>query len=74
MRFGQEAIPVLAPEHLAACKAIFNRTKDWIDVEQLLVGAPDADSAEAVGWLERILGHDDPRTERFAKLASEMDT
>lgn len=68
-RLGDAAIPVLAPEHLMTCKAIFNRPRDWLDIEQMLVGALDADRGEVVGWLERIVGSDDPRTERFAELS-----
>lgn len=67
-RLGDATIPVLAPEHLLVCKAIFNRPKDWIDIDQILVGALDADRAEVSSWLDRILGADDPRAVRFAEL------
>lgn len=66
--FGETRIPVLAPEHLAVCKAVFNRPKDWLDIEQMLVLTGDLDSAETQGWLERILGADDPRVKRFSAL------
>lgn len=67
--FGDTTIPVLAPEHLLTCKAIFNRPKDWLDIEQILVGALDADRAEVAGWLDEIVGADDPRALRFAELS-----
>lgn len=67
--FGADRIPILAPEHLAVCKAFFDRPKDWIDLEQMLVAAPELDVAEVVGWLERMLGAADPRCGRFAALA-----
>jgi hypothetical protein len=67
--FADTAIPVLAPEHLLVCKAVFNRPKDWLDIEQMLVGVEDLDLDEVAGWLERILGRDDPRAERFQGLA-----
>jgi len=70
--FGSDTIPVLAPEHLVACKAVFNRPKDWLDIEQMLVGAPDLDRVEVGGWLDQILGADDPRTERFAELSGQL--
>lgn len=63
------SIPVLAPEHLITCKAIFNRPKDWLDIEQILVGALDADRSEVADWLDRIVGPDDPRVRRFAELS-----
>ncbi len=69
MEFRGRSIPVLAPEHLLTCKAIFNRPKDWLDIEQILVGALDADRAEVTDWLDRIIGVDDPRTQRFAELS-----
>ncbi len=72
--FGSGAIPVLAPEHLTACKAIFNRPKDWLDIEQMLVGAPDADRDEIADWLDRIVGTDDPRARRFAELSERLDS
>lgn len=67
--FGDTTIPILAPEHLLTCKAIFNRPKDWLDIEQILVGALDADRAEVADWLDRIVGADDPRALRFAELS-----
>ena len=63
--FGETRIPVLAPEHLLVCKAIFNRPKDWLDIEQMLVCVEDLDVEEVGAWLERIVGSDDPRKERF---------
>ena len=68
--FGVDAIAILAPEHLVVCKAVFDRPKDWLDVEQVLVCAQDLDVAEIDGWLERIAGADDPRRERFTQLAA----
>jgi len=71
--FGDDYIPILAPEHLAVCKAVLDRPKDWIDIEQMLVGAPDLDGNEVRGWLDRMLGVDDPRYARFAALAERSD-
>lgn len=66
--FGQTRIPILAPEHLLVCKTIFNRPKDWLDIEQMLVCVGDLDIEEIRGWLDRIVGADDPRRERFDRL------
>jgi hypothetical protein len=70
--FAGTTIPILSPEHLTVCKAMFDRVKDWLDIEQILVGADDLDIAEIEGWLERMVGADDPRLERFAKLKAEL--
>lgn len=63
--FGKGTLQILSPEHLAVCKAMFDRSKDWIDIEQILVAADPLDLGEIEGWLERMVGKDDPR---FAKL------
>jgi hypothetical protein len=70
--FGEATIPVLAPEHLLVCKAIFNRPKDWLDIEQMLVCVEELDATEVRGWLARILGSDDPRSQRFEQLLAEL--
>jgi hypothetical protein len=63
--FGKETLLILSPEHLAVCKAMFDRTKDWLDIEQILVATDPLNLDEIEGWLERMVGKDDPR---FAKL------
>lgn len=71
--FGNTRIPILAPEHLLVCKAIFNRPKDWLDIEQMLVCVEDLDMDAIHAWLERIVGEDDPRRERFDRLVEVGD-
>ncbi|ADB53347.1 hypothetical protein [Conexibacter woesei] len=66
--FGEERIVVLGPEHLVVCKAVFDRPKDWLDIEQVLVCVDDLDGDEIEQWLERIVGRDDTRFERFVAL------
>jgi hypothetical protein len=49
-------------------KALFDRTKDWADIEEILaVGALDA--PRALTWLERILGADASAVARLKSLA-----
>lgn len=65
--FGDTQIPILSPEHLVVCKAVFDRRKDWIDIEQILfVTASDVDVAEITRWVNRILGAPDRRTKKLA--------
>jgi hypothetical protein len=66
--FAGTTLPILAPEHLAVCKAMFDRPKDWLDIEQMLVATDDLDIAEIEGWLERMVGGRDPRLQRLAEL------
>lgn len=66
--FGETRIPVLAPEHLVVCKAVFNRPKDWLDIEQVLICVDELEREEVRGWLERFVGPGDPRLERLDEL------
>jgi hypothetical protein len=64
--FGDETIRILAPEDLLVCKVVFNRRKDWIDVEQmLLLTAGSLDIDDTRRWITRVVGDDDDRLARF---------
>jgi hypothetical protein len=69
--FGDEEIKVLGPEHLVVCKACFDRPKDWLDIEQVLVATEHFDTDEVDRWLHR-LGADDQRKQRFDELVIEL--
>jgi hypothetical protein len=66
--FEGRAIPVLGCTALAVFKALFDRTKDWADIEEMAAaGALDLSRAEAcVQWL---LGTDSPAARRLASLS-----
>jgi hypothetical protein len=66
--FNQETIPILSPEHLAVCKAMFDRPKDWIDIEQIMVATEPLDVREIEDWLERMVGEGNPRIKRLAEV------
>ncbi len=68
--FAEARIPVLGPEHLAVCKAMFDRRKDWLDIEQMLIGADELQTVEVESWLTRMVGDDDRRSRRFGELVS----
>lgn len=70
--FGGETVPILAPEHLAICKAMFDRPKDWIDIEQMLIATDDLDVSEIESWLERMVGKQDPRIQRLGELKAAL--
>ena len=67
--FGEDRLPVLSPEHLVICKSVFDRPKDWLDIEQVLVCTSGLDIAGIDESLERIVGSDDHRRERFREAA-----
>jgi len=66
--FGEATLQILSPEHLAVCKAMFDRSKDWLDIEQILVAADPLDVAEIDSWLQRMVGADDPRLAKLAEI------
>jgi hypothetical protein len=70
--FGEDRLVILAPEHLLVCKATFDRPKDWLDIEQMLVCAEELDEKEIGLWLGRILGAEDRRTRRFAAMRERL--
>jgi hypothetical protein len=70
--FGETTIPILAPEHLLVAKAVFNRPKDWLDIEQMLVAVDELDREEIERWLTHLMGPNDPRHRRFQKLAKDL--
>ncbi|MBJ7354210.1 MAG: hypothetical protein JHC98_05240 [Thermoleophilaceae bacterium] len=70
--FGEAKIPILSPEHLMICKAFFDRAKDWIDIEQMMVVMDDLNIELADAWLVEILGDDHLSLARFRRLADEL--
>jgi hypothetical protein len=66
--FGGITVSILSPEHLVVCKAMFDRRKDWIDIEQMLIAGDDVDLGEIEKWLVRMMGHGDARLERLRAL------
>jgi Nucleotidyl transferase AbiEii toxin, Type IV TA system len=70
--FGDDEIDVLSPEHLVVCKASFDRPKDWLDIEQVLVATDPLEVEEVDFWLREMLGEDDHRKQRFDELVAEL--
>lgn len=66
--FMERRVPVLACTDLVVFKAMFNRTKDWADIEEM-VAAETVDIDRALLWLTRLLGPADEVTLRLAALS-----
>jgi inosine-uridine nucleoside N-ribohydrolase len=65
--FMDRTIPVLCCTCLAVFKALFDRTKDWADIEAMVeVGAMDV--PEALAWLEGMVGAEHSAARRMASL------
>ncbi len=63
--FAGTTIPILGPVELAVFKVMFDRTRDWADVEAMLsAGRLDADAVRAS--LSKMIDASDPR---FGSLA-----
>jgi hypothetical protein len=62
--FADTRIPVLGPVELAVFKAMFDRTRDWADIEAM-VAARSVDMESVREALAEMLPEDDPR---FARL------
>ncbi len=70
VRFGPVDIPILAPEHLIVCKAIFDRPKDWLDIEEMLRWGTEVDTARTLHWVRDILG---PQADQYGRLVGLLE-
>jgi hypothetical protein len=70
VRFGPVEIPILAPEHLIVCKAVYDRPQDWLDIQEILQWGTDVDVSGTLRWAADILGTDTPQYARLAELLS----
>ena len=50
------------------CKVVFNRPRDWVDIDAMLDLGRGVDAAEVLRWAGRIAGDTDPRYERIVAL------
>lgn len=65
--FAGRTIPVLGCSDLVVFKVMFNRTKDWADIEEV-VAAGALDAVATLGWVVRLLGADHPSIARLEAL------
>ena len=66
--FGDRTVAILAADHLVVCKVIFDRPRDWVDIEAMLAAGADTNAAEVLRWVARIASDEDPRYERIVAL------
>jgi hypothetical protein len=66
--FARAQIPVLGPEELAVFKAMFDRTRDWADIEAMLA-AESLDLDAVRETLQTMFAPDD---HRFARLGEAL--
>jgi len=64
--FGDAEIPVLAIEDLLVCKVLYDRPKDWVDIDAVAhARRGELDRAYIQTWLAQFLPDDDPRLGRI---------
>jgi hypothetical protein len=71
--FAGISIPILAPEHLTVCKAMFDRPKDWLDIEAILIATEPLDIGSIEDWLRRMVGSDDGRLGKLNEILDRLD-
>lgn len=70
--FMDTTIPILSPEHLAVCKAMFDRGKDWLDIEQILVATSPLEVEEIESWLVGMVGGADLRIAKLREIRQRL--
>jgi hypothetical protein len=68
VQLGPVEIPILSPEDLIICKAVFDRPKDWLDIEEMLRWGTEIDADLTLGWIALILGDRSSQWTRLEKL------
>lgn len=63
-------VPVISATDLVVFKSLFNRSKDWPDIEEL-VRYGKVDVQEARRWVEVIVGPQDPRVARLTRAVED---
>ncbi len=70
---GPMQIPILAPEHLVVCKAVFDRPKDWVDIEEIVRWGTAVDARTVLRWIDRLLGAESLQRARLADLLASSE-
>lgn len=66
---GEEQIPVLDCASLVIFKSLFNRARDWGDIEEVAEATP-SDVEAAAEAVADLVGEDDPSYKRLAEIAA----
>jgi hypothetical protein len=64
--FAGTRIPVLGPVEIAVFKVMFDRTRDWADLEAMIAGGDARPRRDARAALRTRVEADDPRCSRLA--------
>lgn len=67
--FGGTSIPIISATDLAIFKALFDRPRDWVDIEAML-DYGEVDRREVQRWLVQLLDDGDARITRWSALST----
>jgi hypothetical protein len=67
--YAGATIPLVAPEHLVIRKAMLDRTKDWLDIEAILIASGPLDLEATETWVRRLAAPGDDRVTKLQELA-----
>jgi hypothetical protein len=68
--FAGSRIPIISATDLTIFKAMFDRPKDWVDIDAMVAyGSPDV--AEVRQWLTDLLGANDQRLPRLEQISAQ---
>ena len=74
VEFEGQPLRILSAEDIAIFKVLFNRGRDWDDVERLVrVQGPALDRDYIRRWLGELVGADDGALRRFETVVAEED-
>jgi hypothetical protein len=68
VRFADSTIPILSVEDLIICKAIYDRPKDWVDIEAVIQWGTPVRWRIVTKWLNEILGKDSQQENKLRKI------
>lgn len=70
-----EQVQILSATDLTVFKALFDRTKDWADIEEMAAESVDSfDLDEAVRWVEAVVGAGDSRAAKLRAFRPQQIT
>jgi hypothetical protein len=72
--FGPALISILSPEDLIVCKAVFDRPKDWVDIEAMVAWGTEINPKIVLPWVEKLLGADSAIFVRLKSLVTSGGT
>ncbi|NNN21533.1 MAG: hypothetical protein HKL80_05965 [Acidimicrobiales bacterium] len=68
VRFATANMQILSVTDLVICKAIFARSKDWVDIEAVLAHS-DLDKTEVTKWVGEICGEGSRQMKKWRSLS-----